>query len=159
RSISYPKEANSTQRDLSSSSGIGALNEVGMPALPMEGFHNLVAGVTTVLPAFDNSDFQTALRPSVIVNQILGNSITRVSAAPFFLNALAENLLQRDLRAKSVRKLVASGAPVPARLCEKIVKAFPNANCQVVYGAQKIENLASVEMPEILASTGEGYLV
>jgi olefin beta-lactone synthetase len=148
----------STQHLLSRLHGPEIPGEIDMPAFPMIGFQNLSCGITTLLPAFDNSDLST-LRPSVITNQVLENKVTRLSAAPFLLKIVAENLESRNLKAENVRSLIAGGAPVPVWLCEKLTKVFPNAAAYVVYGSTEAEPISYISMNEIISSSGDGYLV
>jgi olefin beta-lactone synthetase len=54
---------------------------------------------------------------------------------------------------------VVGGAPVPRRLCARVLEAFPDADCVVAYGATEAEPIAHVGMREVLDSDGDGLLV
>jgi acyl-CoA synthetase (AMP-forming)/AMP-acid ligase II len=133
-------------------------NEVDMPAFPMIVLQNLGCGVSSILPMIDFQNYK-GMDPKVIVEQMITEKITRFSAQPFFIEKITDYLLKEKLKVESIRSLVVGGAVVSKKLCEKIIKAFPDVDCNIVYGSTEAEPIAHTKMNEFIETEGRGLLL
>jgi acyl-CoA synthetase (AMP-forming)/AMP-acid ligase II len=132
--------------------------EVDMPAFPMIVLQNLGCGVSSILPLVDFQNYLN-MDASLIVKQMMEEKVTRFSAQPYFIEKISDYLLDQKIELKSVKSLVVGGAVVSRILCEKIVMAFPNADCNIVYGSTEAEPIAYAEMRGFINSRGRGLLL
>ncbi|WP_235297601.1 AMP-binding protein [Portibacter marinus] len=65
-----------------------------------------------------------------------------IIASPFYVGRLAES----EYIFPDIQKVFTGGAPVFPDLAEKVVKAFPDANCQVAYGSTEAEPISMIAM-------------
>lgn len=133
-------------------------DEIDMPAFPMIVLQNLGCGVSSVLPALNFSNY-LEMNPEIIANQIDTEKVTRFSAQPYFIERLSLYLIESKRELNSVRSLVVGGATVSKRLSKLIIKAFPNAEANIVYGSTEAEPIAAVDMKEFIHSDGRGLLL
>jgi acyl-CoA synthetase (AMP-forming)/AMP-acid ligase II len=135
-----------------------APGDVDMPAFPAMVLHNLCSGVVTVIPPVDLRR-PGAADPVALVEAVRRHGVTTLSGAPAYLGRLADHLEATGDRLPGVRRILAGGAPVPRRLCSRLVELFPEAETTVVYGATEAEPIAHVAMREVVATDGDGHLV
>lgn len=135
-------------------------SDVDCPCFPVVVLHNLCCGVSTVLPAVDLRA-PGQVDPERVMAQLTTHNITRLMAAPAFMARLAEAMLARQFEAPAVRAVYVGGGPVSRELCGQLLRAFPNADSQVVYGSTEAEPMTSVSMAEVLGAEddGDGFLV
>jgi olefin beta-lactone synthetase len=129
-------------------------DDVDMTCFPAVALHNLMCGIATVLPPVDLRR-PWAGDPRAVLDAIETCGVTTLSGAPAFM----ERLVSAGRCPRSVRRVVVGGAPVPPRLCARVLEAFPQAECVVAYGATEAEPIAHVAMREVVESRGEGLLV
>ena len=113
------------------------IDQIDMTCFPVVVFHNLLCGVTSVLPDCDLS------RPALVnagrvLEQINNRHVSSLSAAPAFWTAL----LAKEQSLESVRLAGVGGAPVSAELQQAMFQYLPNAKCFVVYGSTEAEPIA-----------------
>lgn len=137
---------------------VAADDEVDMPAFPVVALHNLCSGITTVMPAVDLAD-PSSVKPAVIVHQIRGHRVTRMTGAPAYMNKVVGHLIETGERLPSVRSVGVGAAPVSPSLCAQVQRAFPDAEALAIYGSTEAEPIASLTMAEVVATPPEGYLV
>jgi acyl-CoA synthetase (AMP-forming)/AMP-acid ligase II len=133
-------------------------DEVDMSCFPVFVLHNLACGTTSVAPDFILGK-PAEMDPESVVRQITAHHVTRIGAAPAFIDKLASYVLKHDLSVPSVRSVIVGGAPVSKKLCVKIIKAFPAAHPIVVYGSTEAEPIAHIAMKDLIGEDGLGYLV
>lgn len=134
----------------------GGEREVAMTCFPVVAFHNLAAGLTTVMPA---ADLRTpaSVNPVLVWSQIDSHAVTQLSAGPAFLERLIEGL--GDGQHTGLRTIVVGGAPVSRHLARRLLERFPNAAVTVAYGSSEAEPIAHVNAGDVVREEGEGVLV
>lgn len=136
------------------------LEDVDCTCFPAMALHGLCCGTTTVIPAV-NMRAPASVDPGPVIKQLIRHGVTRLSGAPAFISAIARYINERAIQLKGVQKLAVGGATVPDSVCREVVRAFPGAEANVVYGSTEAEPMTSITMEEILAENNEseGYLV
>ncbi|MFL5883758.1 MAG: AMP-binding protein, partial [Thermoleophilaceae bacterium] len=132
--------------------------DVDMTCFPAVVLHNLACGVTTVLPPLDLRHPAT-VDPPLVTEAMRRFSVTTMTGAPAYLTKLARHIVDSGEPPSTVRRVVAGGAPVPRRLCELLIEAFPRAEVVVVYGSTEAEPISHVHAEEVRDRPGEGLLV
>lgn len=127
-------------------------DEISLAAFPMVVLHNLCSGVASVLapPATDIGALESA---------IVEQGVTSLACAPALLDRLLARLAARGASLPSLRRVVVGGGPVSRVLCERLTSILPRAHGVVAYGSTEAEPIASVGFHEVIASSGDGYLV
>src|SRR5262249_25453462 len=126
---------------------------VDMPCFPVLALRNLCIGATTVLPAVDLRAPGT-VEPGAVLAQLGEWKVDGIAAAPAFLERVVEAIPKRSLR-----YVVAGGAPVTPRLCRKVLDVCPDIDGRVLYGSTEAEPIAEAEFKEVVHERGEGLLV
>lgn len=133
-------------------------DEVDMPWFPMVAFQNFNCGIRTVLPGTNFKcidDFDS----NFVIQQILSEGVTRMSAPPSVYFRLCNDLLDRGLFLPQLRRLIVGGAPVSQKLARLIRKAFPSAEVHIVYGSTEVEPISFVNLDDWIKASPEAYLV
>ena len=127
-------------------------DEISLAAFPMVVLHNLCSGIARVLapPPGDVAALETA---------IVEHGVTTLACAPALLDRLLDRLVSRRASLPSLRRVVVGGGPVSRGLCERLTSILPRVEGVVAYGSTEAEPIASVGFHEVIASTGDGYLV
>lgn len=159
-----PKGANRTieillnQKIVSESLWPHGKEEIDMPAFPMIVLQNLGCGVSSVLPAIDFQNFEK-MKPELIVNQMIKERVSRFSAQPYFIEKISDYIIDNKIELNWINSLVVGGAVVSKSLCLKIQRAFPSAQCHIVYGSTEAEPIAHTEIKDFINSNGRGLLL
>src|SRR5262245_42565861 len=132
--------------------------DVNLAGFPMAVLHNLCCGTTTVLPDV-KLRAEMGREPGAAIGLIERCGVTSISAAPAVARGLSRWAISNGRVIDQVRHVVVGGGPASRTLCAEVMAAFPNARASVVYGATEAEPIATVNMREVLASEGEGFLV
>ena len=132
-------------------------NDVNLPGFPVAALHNLCCGTTTVLPPATR--LNDASRGGVIADVIRRHGITSLSASPALLDDLARSVLCSRRPLSSLSRIVVGGGPVSRALSSRVLRAFPNADARILYGATEAEPIATVSMSEAIVARGTGFLV
>ena len=124
--------------------------EMDMPCFPVVTLHNLCCGVPTVLPAVD---FKApgSVNAKLIFEQMERWTINQMSGAPAYIERLVAHLESNETSVTQIKRMAVGGAPVPMKLCERILERFDGCDAQVVYGSTEAEPIASVSMKDVLA--------
>ena len=133
-------------------------DEVNLPGFPLATLHNLCCGITSVIAPADLRTMSHA-DPAAIVSMIEHLGVTSLSGAPAYVARLAKYVIGRGIPIRAVRRIAVGGGPVGRALCDDIRRAFPAAEACVIYGATECEPIASVDIDEVAAARGDGFLV
>ncbi len=125
--------------------------DVDMPVLPIVLFVNLGIGSTSVIASFKASKPES-LKPQKIADLIKRHQVNRITASPFFLRRLSEYALAADQEFSTVQKTFTGGAPVFPSEASLYVRAFPNADCKIVYGSTEAEPISAILATELIAA-------
>jgi olefin beta-lactone synthetase len=134
-------------------------DDVNLPGFPIATLHNLCCGIATVLPPADLRTMADA-DPHRVLELIRERGVTSLSGAPAYMARLTRAVLDTGLPCGQVRRIAVGGGPVGRALCADTLRAFPNAESHVVYGATEAEPIALVRMQDVIAAAdGAGFLV
>ena len=128
-------------------------NERELVSLPIVVLLNIANGVQTVLPDAD------LRRPGeidarVVLDQIAGECVTRITASPAFLERLADDSgAERALR--GLNTIVTGGGPVFRDIVSRLAHRAPAARIVSVYGSTEAEPIAHIEAKEVSAEDVE----
>ena len=139
------------------------VGDVNLCTLPIVVLTNLAAGAATVIPQMD------LRRPGVInaealLAQIANHKPTSATAAPAFLEALADTCIETGRPLSGLAKVFCGGAPVYPSLLRRLRVAAPAAEIVAIYGSTEAEPIAEISYSDIGAedfsrmSGGRGLL-
>jgi acyl-CoA synthetase (AMP-forming)/AMP-acid ligase II len=137
--------------------------EIDLATLPVFVLANLAAGVTTVIPDVD-LQHPGSVDAGRVFSQINRRGVTRLSAAPAFLEQLLAHGRATGEVLTNLTKLYTGGAPVFPRLLDGLRQLAPNADVIAVYGSTEAEPIAHISItamkPEDIAMmrAGRGLL-
>jgi acyl-CoA synthetase (AMP-forming)/AMP-acid ligase II len=135
-------------------------DDVDCPCFPVMVLHNLCCGISTVLPRVDLAS-PAHYDAADMLAYLKRHEVTRLAAAPAFMQHLCDHALTHDLQLPGIRAVAIGGSTLPARLIHRLPAVFPNARIMGVYGSTEAEPIADVQLDE-LAREGEdhpGHLV
>jgi len=134
--------------------------QVDLCGFPNVTLHNLMCGITTVLPAVDFRQV-SSVDPVVIMEQIEAHGVTTMTGSPAYFEPIVDYLLSESRTCPQLMNLAVGGAPVSTALCSKMLEAFPNVEGYVVYGSTEAEPMAHIRLEEVVKcdSPHVGYLV
>ena len=128
-----------------------------MTCFPVVALHNLCCGTTTVMPAVDLAN-PAGVDPRLIVKQLGDYKVNTLTGAPAFVGKVVDEVLKQKLSFPGLWQLGCGGAPVTLELCEKVLKAFPETDSQVIYGSTEAEPMAHASMKDAVTIKGNGYM-
>lgn len=130
-------------------------DDVDLATLPVFALSSLASGATVILPDA-NLRRPGSVQPSRVLPQMRARGITTVSASPAFLEPLADTLIHAGDTFGGLRSCFTGGARVSSALASKLVRAFPNARVEVVYGSTEAEPIATLDVREHLETLRAG---
>jgi len=128
--------------------------DVDMPVLPIVLFVNLGIGSSSVIAPFKASKPES-LKPQKIADLIERHQVNRITASPYFLQSLSDYALSVGQPYSEVQKTFTGGAPVFPSEASLYVRAFPKADCKIVYGSTEAEPISSILASELVKSKAE----
>lgn len=120
---------------------------------PLFALFNAGMGMTTVFPRMD------ATRPASVDPLDIADAVQRFSAnqsfgSPALWNTVASHAERTGLKLPTVRRVLTAGAPVPARVLEKVRRMIaPDGEIHTPYGATEALPVACIESREVLEET------
>jgi acyl-CoA synthetase (AMP-forming)/AMP-acid ligase II len=132
--------------------------DIDMTSLPVVVLHNLCCGMPSVIPAM-NFSAPAKVSPCVVVEQIVKESVTRMTGAPAYFERLANWIIAHPVDMSCVRAVGIGGAPVSVKLGIKLREAFPTAEIRVIYGSTEAEPISSVPIESVITDQRKGYLI
>jgi acyl-CoA synthetase (AMP-forming)/AMP-acid ligase II len=130
------------------------VEDVDMPVLPIVLFVNLGVGCTSVIADFKMTKPEL-INVSIIAEQIRKNSVTRITASPFFIRKLSEHAIEQGIDYSQIKKVFTGGAPVFPSEASLYVKAFPKSVTRVVYGSTEAEPISSIDATDLVKRSDE----
>ena len=128
--------------------------EIDMTVLPVVLLVNLGAGCTSIIANWKSSKPEK-MDPAVIEAQIIANNIKRITASPFFLLRLASHLLEKQTPLSGVKKIFTGGAPVFPSEAALILRAFPSADINIIYGSTEAEPISEIGAKELAGAESD----
>ena len=117
--------------------------DVDMPTLAVFLLHSLAAGATCVLPDANLRNVAEVNAESII-KQLEHHSVTSMSGAPAFFNALCTPMLEWGQQIGSIKKIFTGGGRVMASDVQRMQRCFPQAQITIVYGSTEAEPIATL---------------
>lgn len=136
----------------------GGDRNVDLSVQPVGALADLAVGATCLMAPMDYRD-PASLDPAVTLALMAKWDVTRLGAAPHFLDTIEQHARESGARVASLRHLFTGGAPVSAQLCERLLDTFPGASGVVAYGATEAEPIAVSGFADIAAAHVDGYHV
>lgn len=128
-------------------------DDIDMPVLPIVLLINLGAGTTSVIADF-KAGKPSSLQPGKIIEQLKLNGVNRMIASPFLVKEISKHIIKNKIPLPQLKKIFTGGAPVFPAEASIYAAAFPNAQVQVVYGSTEAEPISSINVEELVKSTG-----
>lgn len=135
-------------------------DDIDMPCFPVLVLHNLCCGISTMLPPIDLATPGNINAERVIAG-IKEGRITRIAAAPAFMQGLTRHAMEHGIVLPQIRSLIVGGSTLTRELVEHCLQVFPQAEARVVYGSTEAEPIADIHFQELLAGWNDeaGQLV
>lgn len=124
-------------------------DDVAMPVLPIVLLVNLGIGTTSVIAPFKASKPEK-MKPWQIIHQMLQHGVTQLTASPYFITRLSNQVLLDKLSLPDLKKVFTGGAPVFPSDAKMMAEAFPKAQVNIVYGSTEAEPISSISAPELV---------
>lgn len=132
--------------------------EVDLPCFPVVALHDLACGNTAALPPVDLRQ-PADVNPKAVIAYARKIGATTLSGAPAYVSRIADELCESRQTLPSIRAVYVGGAPVSRKLASRVSEAFPDADCQIIYGSTEAEPIAHVSMDEATKAVGDGHIV
>ena len=130
---------------------IDAINcPINMPVLPIVLLINLGCGVTSVIADFKASK-PDALKSQKVIDQLKQHRVNSITASPFFINRLAEYILDKELSGEMglLKQIFTGGGAVMPREAKKFRMAFPDTSIEVLYGSTEAEPISKISVDDL----------
>ncbi len=130
------------------------------PCFPVLVLHNLSCGISSLLPPIDLGK-PGHFDAGIVLDAYRQQRISRIEAAPAFMQHLCQYALQQGIPLPEVRAIAIGGSTLPDRLLPLLPQVFPNASILGVYGSTEAEPIAKISLEELLrdGSQQDGYLI
>ncbi len=137
-----------------------ATNDVDMTCFPIAVLHGLCCGVTNFLPPINFKKIDN-FQSNLIIRELESQSITRLTAAPKFLNILTNYMIKNAIVNLNIRALAVGGAIVKESLVKKLQICFPKSNSWIIYGSTEAEPMAKITFKTFIKNnkSSSGHLV
>ncbi|MBT6325782.1 MAG: AMP-binding protein, partial [Bdellovibrionales bacterium] len=135
-------------------------NDIDMTCFPIAVLHGLCCGITNFLPPINFKKIDN-FQSDLIIRELEAQSITRLTAAPKFLNILTDYMINKEIVNINIRALAAGGAIVKESLVKKLQVCFPNSDSWIVYGSTEAEPMAKINFKTFVNNNqnASGHLV
>jgi len=133
--------------------------DINLCTLPIVVLTNLASGAATLIP---NVDLRRPgdIDPQALHAEIAAHQPSSATAAPSFLEALADFCIEKNHRLPALTRIFCGGAPVFPPLLTKLREIAPAARIVAIYGSTEAEPIAELAYsgisPEVLAEMGNG---
>ncbi len=157
-STGIPKAANRThgylrsQHEVLKSHLSLSQKDIDLVTLPIFVFNNLASGITSVIPDCNPAKPQK-VNPSRLYRDMSNYRVSSSSGSPYIFERLAEYCTTKNNHLDHLRKIFIGGAPVFPSLAEKLCRAFPHAQIEIVYGSTEAEPISTIDARVLLDKT------
>lgn len=134
----------------------GGDHDVDLAVQPVGALADLAVGATCLMAPMDYRD-PSSFDATVALGYMRRWGVTRLGAAPYFLDRLERGVVATGAGVPTLRYLFSGGAPVTAGLCTRLQHAFPGVEGVVAYGATEAEPISTCTFDTIVGFDGEGY--
>jgi len=130
-----------------------APGEVDLATFPLFALFGPALGMSVIVPDMDASRPAQA-DPRKLAEAIIDQGATNMFGSPALVDNLGRWCAREGVRLPSLRRVISAGAPVPARVIERLTRALdPAAQVFTPYGATESLPVASIGSREIFSET------
>ncbi len=126
-----------------------AEDDVFLSVLPIVLLINLATGSTSVIADWNSRKPQKMVQAKIF-SQIVKHHINCIASSPFFVKQLALHLGEAKEIRENIEKIFTGGAVVFPSEAELLLKAFPKAKINVVYGSTEAEPISTITAEELV---------
>ena len=123
-------------------------DEVDLTALPIFVLTNIASGITSVIPDMDHRHPER-VDPAALLRELDHHGGTRACGSPAIFDRLARHCEQAGRRPVTLRRIFLGGAPVFPGLAERLVRAFPHVEVEIVFGSTEAEPISRVDAARV----------
>lgn len=132
--------------------------EVDLPLLPIFALFNPALGMTTIVPELDPRR-PAAIDPAKIIQAIRQENVTNSFGSPTLWSKIGDHCLAHAISLPSLRRVLCSGAPVPAALWKNSEVFLGPGRLHSPYGATEALPVATISSADVDASSLRGACV
>jgi olefin beta-lactone synthetase len=130
---------------------------IDLSGFPLFGLFNAAMGTTTVIPPMNPSKPARA-NPARIVEVIQDQTVTQSFGSPALWERVTRYCEDRQIRLPSLRRVLSAGAPVPARVLERLKATVGSgdageAEIHTPYGATEALPVCTISAREVVEQT------
>ncbi len=137
-------------------------SDIDMVTLPVFVLTNIAAGITSYIPPF-NPAAPEKVDPVKLYRGMVENRVSTSAGSPIIYQKLAEYCISRNREIPTLRKIFLGGAPVFPQTAALLMKAFPHAAVEIVFGSTEAEPISAIRAEELVKGNQsvatEGLLV
>ena len=122
--------------------------DVAMPVLPIVLLCNLGVGACSIIAEYPSRK-PTSFKPGKTVKTLIDQKVNRITSSPYFIKCLATFCLDNNISIPNLTNIFTGGAPVFPDEAALYLKAFPDADIQIVYGSTEAEPISSISAAEL----------
>ncbi len=127
--------------------------EIDLCTFPLFALFAPALGMTAVVPEMDETR-PAEVDPTKIIAAIEGFGVTNLFGSPALIKRVGEYGAARQIKLRSLKRVISAGAPVPAKVLRTFAKMIPeNVQIFTPYGATESLPVASIGSEEILTET------
>ncbi len=130
-------------------------DDINLCTLPVVVLTNLASGAATMIPGVDLRR-PGNINPQALYAQILKGQPTSTTAAPSFLETLADFCIEKNHQLPKLTRIFCGGAPVFPPLIEKLRQVTPKARIVAIYGSTEAEPVAELAYTDMNAEDLDG---
>lgn len=123
--------------------------EVNFCFFPNNIMHNILAGVTTVIPQFDFNHISER-ELNLFHKQITEEKVTSLTAPPFILKKIIPYFKNKKLQIKNIKKVTTGGGALSRDDVINLKNIFPEVKIYIIYGQSQAEPIS--------ATTGQQFV-
>jgi len=126
-------------------------DEVDLTALPIFVLTNIASGITSVIPDMDHRHPES-IDPAVLLGELDTNRVTRACGSPVLFERLAVHCEDTGTSPRTLQRIFLGGAPVFPDLAERLVRAFPDVEVEIVFGSTEAEPISRIDAATVARS-------
>ncbi|MBI5200305.1 MAG: AMP-binding protein, partial [Elusimicrobia bacterium] len=127
--------------------------EVDLPTFPLFALFDPALGMTAVIPEMDFTR-PGSVEPANILGPVDRYGVTHLFGSPALLDRVGRFASGRGIRLRSLKRVVSAGAPVPAKVLERVQELLPpGVEVHTPYGATEALPVSSISSSEVLGET------
>jgi len=123
--------------------------DIDLPTFPIFALNNIAAGISTVIPAVNLSDYEK-LDPSILVEQLRRSGATCATLSPAIFNKLSAHCISESIKLPNLRRFITGGAPISRDDLLRFQSITTGSETIILYGSTEVEPIAHITADEWL---------